>query len=287
MPAIVNLIVSDGQGSGVIISKDGYVLTAGHVSGEPHKKIYVRLSNGTVVEGEALGANNQWDSGMVKITTPGTYSYMPVANSAGRNEVGEWVVAMGHPGGWEDGRQPVVRLGKIIGAARDKEWYIQTDCPLIMGDSGGPVFDLDGRVVGINSRIGIRSTSNVHVPIDAFTQDWDRLAKGDQWGSRGGFFASTNPAPRSPAAPRATLRLNVRPDSDGVFVNNVGLGSGSEKAGVQPEDVITKLNGHVVKSAEELGNLLTSLKPGETITLDLLRQSKPVQVKVTLDAAER
>jgi serine protease Do len=286
LPAVVNLLVSDGQGSGVIISKDGYVLTAGHVSGDPHKKIYIRLSNSTVVEGESLGANNQWDAGLVKITTPGTYSFMPVGTtSSPSRSIGQWVVAMGHPGGWEEGRQPVVRLGKIIGAERGKEWFIQTDCPLIMGDSGGPVFDLDGRVVGINSRIGIRSTSNVHVPIDAFTEDWDRLAKGDKWGEVG-MLALNHSETLPPVAPKATLHLNVTTDNSGVFINNVGLGSGAERAGIQPQDIITKLNGKVVSTVEELGGMLSSHKPGETVTLDLLRQSKPVQVKVTLDSTD-
>ena len=82
LPTIVNVLVSDGQGSGVIVSKDGYVLTAGHVSGAPRMPILVRLSNGTLVSGETLGANEMYDSGMVKITTPGEYPYMPVGSTA-------------------------------------------------------------------------------------------------------------------------------------------------------------------------------------------------------------
>jgi serine protease Do len=287
LPAIVNLIVEDGQGSGVIISKDGYVLTAGHVSGAPNQDILLRLSNGTYVEGKTLGANNQWDAGMVKITTPGDYSYMPLGttNNANRAVIGQWVVAMGHPGGWETGRAPVVRLGKIIGTGtREREWYIQTDCPLIMGDSGGPVFDLDGRVVGINSRIGIRSTSNVHVPVDAFIQDWDRLAKGDKWGDTS-LLAIKRPELPS-TAQSATLRLKVSDQKEGVFITNVGLGSGSEKAGIMPQDVITRLNGEIVTTVDQLTRLLSKHKPGEKITLDLLRESKTVQVNVVLDATD-
>ncbi len=154
-----------------------------------------------------------------------------------------------------------------------------------MGDSGGPVFDLDGCVIGINSRIGVSSTSNVHVPIDAFTQDWDRLAKGDKWGEPN-MLAFSHPEAPQKTAPRATLHLNVTSENGAVFINNVGLGSGSERAGIQPQDIITKLNGHIVSTVEELGGLLSGHKPGETITLDLLRQSKPVQVKVILDATD-
>jgi serine protease Do len=285
LPAVVNLLVSDGQGSGVIISKDGYVLTAGHVSGDPHQTIYIRLSNGTIVEGQSLGANNQWDAGLVKITTPGNYAFMPIGTSSSPSRsLGQWVVAMGHPGGWQDGRQPVLRLGKIIRADRAREWYIQTDCTLIMGDSGGPVFDLDGRVIGINSRIGVNSTSNVHVPIDAFTQDWDRLAKGDKWGEPNTFALRRPEMPQS-TAPKATLHLKIT-DNSGIYVTNVGLGSGSERAGIQAQDVITKFNGHLVSTVEDLVSQLSGHKPGETVTLELLRQSKPVQVKVVLDASD-
>ncbi len=141
LPAVVNLLVSDGQGSGVIVSKDGYVLTAGHVSGQPHQPIYIRLSNGTIVEGESRGANNQWDAGMVKITTPGNYAFMPVGTTTSPSRsIGQWVVAMGHPGGWEDGRQPVVRLGKIIQADKGREWYIRNRLPADHGRLRRPRF---------------------------------------------------------------------------------------------------------------------------------------------------
>jgi len=283
LPAIVNVRVSDGQGSGVIISKDGYVLTAGHVSGKPNVPIDLVLCNGTTVKGITLGANNLWDSGLCKITTPGEYPFMPIGSTA-KMAIGQWVVAMGHPGGWEDGRPPVLRLGKTIGSAQNsREWYLQTDCPLIMGDSGGPVFDLDGEVIGINSRIGIRATSNVHVPIDAFTQDWDRLVKGEQWG-KPTIFASARNLPDPTPPTEATLSLSVKEQPNGLFVNNVMAGKASEKAGVQPEDILTKLNGQMVKSVTDVKDMISKLKPGQTVTLELLRQSKPLQVKVILDA---
>ncbi len=196
LPATVGLQVSDGQGSGVIVSKDGYVLTAGHVSGKPHDPVFIILSNGVRVRGESLGANNGIDSGMVKITTPGDYPFVPFGTTA-KLVSGQWVVALGHPGGYQPSRPPVVRLGRIlnmvVGPNNDNLGYIGTDCPLINGDSGGPLFDLDGRLIGINSRIGEATTMNIHVPIDTFARTWDRLAGGDEWnnnsvlaGGRGG-----------------------------------------------------------------------------------------------------
>jgi len=292
LPTIVNVLVSDGQGSGVIVSKDGYVLTAGHVSGTPNMDIRLRLANGTIVQGKTLGANDQFDAGLVKITSPGDYAFMPVGSTA-TMAAGQWVVAMGHPGGFEPGRPPVVRLGKVLNinkpTPKNPEWYLQTDCPLIMGDSGGPVFDLDGRVVGINSRIGVKSTSNVHVPIDTFLDTWDRLARGEQWGS-GGILAKLGGGgnvPPAPPAPKPAPALGVQANdiAAGIYITHVRADMAADRAGIMAEDIITKINGEIVKTYAELQAKLSAHKPGETVTLDLLRSSKPLQVKLTLDAS--
>ena len=157
LPATVGLNVQDGQGSGVIVSKDGYVLTAGHVSGAPGTRVTVVLSNGTMVRAQALGANNGIDSGMVKITTPGEYPFVPLGSTMNL-VAGQWVVALGHPGGYQVSRPPVLRLGRILTVRGGPRGAVGTDCPLINGDSGGPLFDLDGRLIGINSRIGPMTT---------------------------------------------------------------------------------------------------------------------------------
>jgi serine protease Do len=174
---------------------------------------------------------------------------------------------------------------------RNPEWYIQTDCPLIMGDSGGPVFDLDGRVIAINSRIGVQSTSNVHVPIDTYIDTWERLAQGEEWGHTGLFakLGGGNAMPTPPASkPAATLSLAVSrvPEPNGLLITGVRLDKASERAGVQPQDIITKINGQIVKTYDELSAILAKHTPGETVILDLLRKDKPVQIKVTLDASD-
>ena len=122
--------------------------------------------------------------------------------------------AMGHPGGLQVGRAPVVRLGKVLAIVDRRngrqtgDYYIQTDCPLIMGDSGGPVFDLDGKVIGINSKIGIATTSNIHVPVDSFVDTWDRLAAGEKWGPATGL-AAARPSPSPTPASRANRGANA------------------------------------------------------------------------------
>ena len=185
-PAVVGVLVGPGQGSGVIISEDGYVLTAGHVSGKPNQDATVILPSGERLKAKTLGQNKGIDSGMVKIV-PGDndkdrkFPFLEMGKSVDLKS-GQWVLAIGHPGGFRKNRTPVVRVGRILAA---NPFLIRTDCALVGGDSGGPLFDMQGRVIGIHSRIGGKEiTENVHVPVDTYRQTWDRLAKGESWGGQ-------------------------------------------------------------------------------------------------------
>jgi S1-C subfamily serine protease len=166
VPCTVGLKVGPAGGSGVIVSEDGYVLTAGHVIRKPGQKI-----------GISLGVYGSADAGLAKITDKGKYPFVEMGKSADLKQ-GAWVVAVGHPLGYKSGRPPVIRVGRIL---RAREQVIQTDCPLISGDSGGPLFDLSAKVIGINSRIGGPVSMNFHVPIDIFHKHWERLKKSEVW----------------------------------------------------------------------------------------------------------
>jgi len=183
MPAVVGVRVGPGQGSGVIVNEDGTILTAGHVSGTPGQNAAVLLlnSNGKTIGGKTLGQNKGIDSGMIKINAEGKYNFLEIGKSADL-KVGQWVIAIGHPGGFRPNRTPVVRVGRILFVSPAA---IRTDCTLVGGDSGGPLFDMQGRVIGIHSRIGgFAITENVHVPVDTYRETWDKLAKGDSWGTQ-------------------------------------------------------------------------------------------------------
>jgi len=138
-------------GSGVIVSKDGFVLTAAHVCAEPGRNVTLFLSDGRRVKGKTLGTfHGGIDAGLIKITEKGNWPVAEMGNSK-KLKVGDWCIATGHPGGFDKDRAPVVRLGRIVLKRRG---IIQTDCTIVGGDSGGPLFDIDGKVIGINSRIG-------------------------------------------------------------------------------------------------------------------------------------
>jgi len=177
LPCTVGVQVGAARGSGVIVSADGYVMTAGHVVRKPGEKATFFLPDGKTAKGITLGMFKSADAGLMKISEGGPWPFA----EKGRAETlkpGSWAVAVGHPFGFRAERPPVVRIGRIL---RLRESVIQTDCPLVAGDSGGPLFDLEGKVIGINSRIGGSTSMNYHVPIDVFHENWDRLVKGEAW----------------------------------------------------------------------------------------------------------
>ena len=175
LPATVAVQIGPSQGSGVIVSKDGLVMTAGHVVGKPGQPVTFYFADGKTAKGTTLGLCPSVDAGMMKITDKGEWPFAEKGQS-GALKVGAWCVTLGHPLGYQPGRPPVVRIGRLL---RAEPTVLQTDCPIVAGDSGGPVFDLAGKVVGINSRIGGGADVNLHVPADAFAENWDRLVKGE------------------------------------------------------------------------------------------------------------
>jgi len=275
IPCTVGIQVGSSQGSGVIINKDGTVLTAGHVSGDADKPITLILPDGKRLKGRTLGANNGVDNGMVKITDDppeGGWSFAEMGKSADVRK-GQWVIGVGHPGGYQKGRPPVVRVGRVLSS---RSSLIQTDCTLVGGDSGGPLFDLDGKVVGIHSRIGGSIAYNIHVPVDTFRRDWDKLAKGEVWG---GFTDFLGGAGRQ--APYIGFEFD--PDAPELKVDKVVKDSPAEKAGLREGDVILKFDDSAIKSPDDLAGVLKKHKPKDEVVLTIRRGDKDtVTLKITL-----
>lgn len=176
VPSVVALRIGASQGSGVVVTKDGLVLTAGHVTDAPGKKLTVIFPSGKTAQATSLGVSRDTDAGLVKIDDAGDWPTVEMAKAAGVHP-GDWCLAVGHPLGHMSDRPPVVRAGRVLQA---RETVLQTDCPIVAGDSGGPVFNLQGEVIGINSRITAGQMSmNFHVPIDVYHSLWPRLLKGE------------------------------------------------------------------------------------------------------------
>jgi S1-C subfamily serine protease len=175
LPATVGIRSGSAQGSGVIVTRDGYVATAGHLITKPGQEVTIVMPDGKTHKGVTLGFDRILDSGLVKITDAGSWPFLEMGDSGTVRE-GAWCVAIGHPLGIQEGRPPVVRFGRVLSTS---DQIFRTDCSIVAGDSGGPLLDLDGKVIGINIRIGSLANQNYHVPIHAYRQAWKQLAAGE------------------------------------------------------------------------------------------------------------
>ena len=173
-PAVVAVEVGTGSGSGVVISADGLVLTAGHVCGRPGRSVRFTFPDGKTARGKTLGRDYESDTGLMRITDRGPWPHAAMGDLR-QARSGDWVLALGHPGGFDLRRSLVVRSGRIIRLAGDA---LQTDCTISPGDSGGPLFDMHGRVIGIHSAISSSLADNFHVAVTEFYDTWEVLAKG-------------------------------------------------------------------------------------------------------------
>jgi serine protease Do len=264
MDSTVGVRVGPAQGSGVIISKEGHVLTAAHVAGSPGREATFLLQDGTTVKGKTLGVYYDLDAGLMQITDAGPWQPVPIGDSK-KVKVGQWCLGTGHPGGYQRGRNAVVRIGRIL---RIEDDGLTTDCTLVGGDSGGPLFDMEGRVIGIHSRIGNALTTNVHVPVATYREHWDRLVRGDAWGSQPG------------AGPFiGVVGANEAKDARIVQVNP---GSPAEQAGIQPGDVIIKFAGKELTDFESLSRAVRSKDPGDRVKVEVRRDGRTLQLSLVI-----
>jgi len=272
--ATVCIEIGEGSGSGVIVSPEGLVLTAAHVSGGVKKKVTVILEDGTKLKAETLGLVSDTDAAMIQITDKGTYPFIDIDRSES-TRLGDWVFALGHSGGFDKNRGSVVRIGRLVRIANST---FQSDCILIGGDSGGPLFDLTGRLVGIHSRVGQQLQMNMHVPMTEFVKNWDAMMKGE--------FLGEGPFAKKPVKGTGFLGLasEARPEG-GLRVTKVGKQTPAETAGIKVGDILMKLNGTELAKREQFQDLLKELCAGDEITLDIERDGKPQTL--TLNLGER
>jgi len=259
-PAVVNIQMGGSQGSGVVVTRDGYVLTAAHVISRPSRKATVTFPDGKRVQATTLGIGRQIDSGILKIDdSQGVdFPYVDLGISAGLNQ-GQWVMAIGHPGGIDEKRGLVLRVGRVLSSS---ERVIQTDCTLVGGDSGGPLFDLNGEVVGIHSRIGSNLWDNLHVPVDTYSDHWDKMVQG--------LIVDG----------RATI--GVRFESDTLKIEEVTAGGAAEKAKLQAGDVIVKVGEFEIEKTDDVRRALGNYLPYMKIDVVVLRDDQEMTFNVTL-----
>lgn len=279
----MNLVVAVtdgiGYGSGVIVSKDGLVLTAGHVLLTGGTDFRVIFPDGREARAEPWGRNLNVDAGMVRIIEEGPWDYAELGNASTLRK-GDWCVCLGHSGGYELGRRPPVRAGRIIDFEPDQ---LVTDCVLIGGDSGGPLFDLEGRVIGIHSSIGSSVAENRHVSIATYRRHWDRMFQGEKWGQLPELAGKSDPGAQSPSPTgRASMGIRVDRAASSASILLVHPGGAAEAAGVKPGDVVVMFEGIFVNNASHLIDLIKQRRPGDSVQVTLRRGSQEISLSVVL-----
>ena len=258
--------------SGVIVSEDGLILTCAHVTRSTGDDVDVYLSDGRKLQGRALGSNSGADAAMIQITTKGNYPFAKV-RSAGELERDDWCIMIGHPQSLQKARSAPVRIGRFLDLGKSRRGYVRTSCTMMGGDSGGPLFDMQGRVVGINSNIGIPLTQNYHVPSNAFLDAWDRLVKGERWGTRRG----------GNSADRVVLGMNIRKNQDGSLrISRVQRYASAEVAGIKVGDALIKVAGKAIDDPRTIAAELEGKKAGDKLTMTLARGEEEFEVSVRL-----
>jgi serine protease Do len=266
-------------GSGFIISPDGYVLTNHHVV-DGADTVTVKLSDRREFKAKVVGSDEMYDVAVLKIEASNLPS-LRLGNSS-TVKPGQWAVAIGSPLGLDHS----VTAGIVSATGRSNPMagqqyvrFIQTDVAINQGNSGGPLLNTAGEVVGINSQIFSMSGGymgiSFAIPIDLAVSAADQIKKSGRV-SRSMLGVRMQPIDETQAK---GLKL---PSTDGALVADVEAGSGSAKAGIQPGDFITAFNGQKIHSYEELPPLVGPTPAGTTVTLSLIRDGKPRDVKVTL-----
>jgi serine protease Do len=274
LPATVALVSAEtgSSGSGVVTTADGLILTAAHVI-QGADELEVVFPSGRKVTGKVLGANLSKDIGMVKITESGEWPFIARGESKPL-EAGDWVVALGHSAGFDPGRTPPVRFGRVVSKGPGN--FFTTDCTLIGGDSGGPIFNLEGKIIGVNSSIGMSLKNNNHAGVDGFKDDWDRLLAGDMWGR-----LSMNPF-ANPEMPVLGIVMGDERLTDGVTVAGFYRLSPAAAAGVKAGDKLVSIDSTELSSRRDLSIYLAKKQPGDKVKLGILRDRTKQEITVTL-----
>jgi serine protease Do len=279
-----NNVPVHGIGSGFIISPDGYILTNTHVVSNA-SKITVKLTDRREFDAKVIGQDERTDVAVIKIVAKGD---LPVVRLGDSNKLrpGQWVLAIGSPFGFENsvtaGVVSATARGNVGGEGGNSGYvpFIQTDVAVNPGNSGGPLFNLNGEVVGINSQIYSRSGGyegiSFAIPIDVANSVAEQLIKSGHV-SRGRIGVTIQEVT---AATAENLGLE-RPR--GAAVASVESGGPADKAGIEPLDIIISVNGKPVETSEQLPSMIAEIKPGQSAQLEVWRDKAVKHISVTVE----
>ena len=271
---------AQGLGSGFVVDRNGYILTNNHVV-ENATRIQVKLPNDrTEYPAKLVGTDPELDLAVLKIDAGKELTPLHIGNSDAM-EVGDWAVAIGSPFGLEQ----TMTAGIISAKGRDLgerdhqlQRFLQTDAAINRGNSGGPLLNIEGQVIGINTMI-VSGSGNFEgigfaLPINLAVNSYNQIVKTGKV-SRGAIgiqFAREE---------NASL-LKAYGASSGVFVQSVSANGPAAKAGMQASDIIVGANGQTMKDGDQLVNMISAAQPGSTVDLKVLRDGKTMTVPVKI-----
>ncbi|MDD5301331.1 MAG: DegQ family serine endoprotease [Gallionella sp.] len=268
---------SQSLGSGFILSADGYIMTNAHVV-DSADKITVRLTDKREFRAKVIGADKRTDVALLKIEATGLPKI--TVGDPNKLKVGEWVVAIGSPFGFDSSVTAGIVSAKGRSLPQDNFVpFIQTDVAINPGNSGGPLFNMNGEVVGINSQIYTRSGGSMGlsfaIPIDVATQVTDQLRVSGKV-TRGRIGVTIQELTRELAESFGLSKPN------GALISSVEKGGAADKAGIEASDVILKFDGKPVNSSADLPRMVAATKPGSKVIVELWRKGETRQVTVVV-----
>jgi serine protease Do len=266
-----------GAGSGFFISADGYAVTNNHVV-DHAQSVQVTTDDGTTYKARVVGTDPKTDLALIKVDGKSSFAYVNFEDHAPR--VGDWVVAVGNPYQLSG----TVTAGIVSAQGRDigsgpYDNYIQIDAPINKGNSGGPAFDMNGKVIGVNTAIYSPSGGSVGIGFDVPAQTAKAIIaelKDKGFVTRGWLGVQVQPVTTGIAESLGMKK------AEGVMVDEPQNGSPAAKAGVRSGDVVTALNGTPVKDSRDLARKVAALAPGSSAELDILRNGESKTLTVTL-----
>jgi serine protease Do len=266
-----------GEGSGFFITADGYAVTNNHVV-DHASSVKVTTDDGTVHPAKVVGTDPKTDLALIKVDGKKDFAFVKFAEHA--PHVGDWVVAVGNPFGLGGTVTAgiVSARGRDIGAGSYGD-YIQIDAPINKGNSGGPAFDVNGNVIGVNTAIFSPSGGSVGIGFDIPADTAKTVVaqlKENGHVTRGWLGVQIQPVTAEIAE---SLGLNK---AAGAMIAEPQSGSPAAKAGIEPGDVITAVNGTQVKDARDLARTIGKMAPDTSVKLDIVRNGEPRSITVTL-----
>jgi serine protease Do len=273
-PAVVNISGRGSGFSGVIVSAEGHVLSAGHAV-SPGARYRLTLPDGRQLRGIGKGSNPRTDAALIQISDPpADLPYVSMGDSAAL-VTNQPCFGLSYPGGPKASNEPVARFGRVV-RSRSSRGMLQSSVLMEPGDSGGPLFDLNGCVIGIHSRIGRSMDRNYEVPIDVFRACWNEL-------NRERTFTETG-LPQPQLGVRFE-RANPEQEAQQLTVAAVIDGSLASRAAIQPNDTLLQLYGRSLQSVTDLQEALVAARDegAESIVAEVQRGEETLEISIAFD----